>query len=144
MFRNIGEKIKDISVFVTIAGIFISCIGGCVLWSVDESLIVTGIIIAVVGSLISWLSTVLLYGYGQLISNSDRIVEILESSGKERLIQKIENENMPEPEQKNNEIKANFNPKLSKTDPLESLKKWKDEGLITGIEYEQKLKELKK
>ena len=75
MFKNIGGKIKTLAIAITSAGILVSIFLGFVLSDKDN--LKLGILIAIVGSLISWISSFLLYGFGQLIDNSDIIVDFI-------------------------------------------------------------------
>jgi hypothetical protein len=74
MFGNIGSKIKILAQVCTWVGIIGSIIGGLVLIALDTYLIIAGLLIAAVGSLISWASSFVLYGFGQLIENTDKLV----------------------------------------------------------------------
>ena len=76
MFGNIGGKIKTLAQVVTWIGIIGSVICGFVLMGIDDDLIFTGFIIALFGSLSSWVSSFVLYGFGQLIENTDKLVEL--------------------------------------------------------------------
>ena len=73
MFNNIGGKIKTLATIITWIGIVCSVIAGFSLMLANESLILLGVLIAVLGSLGSWISSFLIYGFGQLIENSDKI-----------------------------------------------------------------------
>ena len=80
MFNNIGNKIKGFATFLTIIGIIASIIVGIILIISGASLyygggtlILAGILAMVVGSLISWISSFVLYGFGQLIDSTERI-----------------------------------------------------------------------
>ena len=75
MFGNIGGKIKTLAQVVTWIGIIGSVIYGFVL-GIYEDLIFEGFIMALLGSLISWVSSFVLYGFGQLIENTDKLVEL--------------------------------------------------------------------
>ena len=85
MFNNIGEKIKTLAIIITILGIVASVISGIafivssIVDSYDVSRLAAGIILGVltmvVGSLLSWISSFLLYGFGELIENSTIIKE---------------------------------------------------------------------
>ncbi len=96
MFDNIGGKIKGLAKIVCYFGIAMSVITGIIVFSVfaaqdDAELVGIGFLVSAIiigfGILVSWLSTILLYGYGQLIENSDILVE---SSAKAKKIkQKI-------------------------------------------------------
>lgn len=84
MYNNIGGKIKGLAVFFCILGILgsltvgtLAIVAGSELdFFVEDGVIygaVGGVLIIIVGSLISWVSSFLLYGFGQLVQNSDRI-----------------------------------------------------------------------
>lgn len=75
MFDNISEKIKMLAKVVCWLGIIVCIITGIVLMTIDESLVLAGILTAVLGSLLSWVSSFVLYGFGQLVENSDILVE---------------------------------------------------------------------
>ena len=86
MFDNIGGKIKTLAQVVCWLGIIISGIYGIGMMAVDVHLVLAGIIVIVTGSLMSWLSSFALYGFGELIENSqmiryntDRINKLLET-----------------------------------------------------------------
>ncbi|MBQ2725723.1 MAG: hypothetical protein IJF78_08455 [Clostridia bacterium] len=76
MYGNIAAKIKFLAQAVAWIGIIGSIIWGFSVISIDEDLILTGFLIAVIGALISWVSSFVLYGYGQLIENTDKLVKI--------------------------------------------------------------------
>ena len=75
MFDNIGSKIKNLAAAVTAFGIMFSVVGGFILMFTDEELILSGFLVMAFGSLGSWLSSLTLYGFGQLIENSDILVK---------------------------------------------------------------------
>jgi len=96
MYDNIGEKIKWLAKFIAIAGIIVSVISGLIIFigaitgakissffgssSSNNGTVVltgflTGILYMVVGSLISWISSWFLYGFGELIENTAIIAE---------------------------------------------------------------------
>lgn len=76
MFKNIGSKIKNVAQFFTWVGIIISIVVFLMLISKgsDES-IGMGFIILIIGCFGSWLSSLVLYGFGQLVENSDIIAQ---------------------------------------------------------------------
>ena len=89
MFDNIGGKIKGLAKFFCWLGIIASFIGGIAVIAmgvrvgsyyyssgVDAITILSGIAIIILGSLISWIGSFLLYGFGQLIDNSDKLVRM--------------------------------------------------------------------
>lgn len=74
MFDNVGGKIKAVAQVVTWLGIVVSVIAGLNIISIDEGLAFQGFLVMVLGSLLSWLGALTLYGFGQLIENTDILV----------------------------------------------------------------------
>ena len=76
MFDNIGRKIKGLASAVTWIGIILSIISGISMLSSSGGLLaIPAILVMALGSLFSWLASLTLYGFGQLIENSDIIAE---------------------------------------------------------------------
>ena len=82
MFDNIGDKIKALAKVLTIFGIVISVIYGMGLMVMN--LFFVGILVMVLGSLLVWIGSFTLYGFGELInqskfanSNSKKIYDLL-------------------------------------------------------------------
>ena len=75
MFDDIGEKIKSLAYAVFCVGIISSIIYGFVMAGTDENLILLGFVIIIAGSLISLMSSYIIYGFGQLIENTDQLVQ---------------------------------------------------------------------
>ncbi len=83
MFENIGGKIKGLAKLICWLGIITSCITGVIVMLSAGSMrndagmvaVITGLMIIVIGSLLSWIGSFFAYGFGQLIENSDRILE---------------------------------------------------------------------
>ena len=74
MFDNIGRKIKGLASAVTWIGIILSIISGISMLSSSGGLLaIPAILVMALGSLFSWLASLTLYGFGQLIENSDII-----------------------------------------------------------------------
>ena len=71
MFKNIGEKIKVLAVVITIIGCLASIVGAIICWSEDSILI--GFAVLIGGCLFSWLGSFLLYGMGELITQTTNI-----------------------------------------------------------------------
>ncbi len=82
MFNNIGGKIKTSALILSWIGIIASIIIGFFLMATDEDLILYGFIVAVLGTLVSWVSSFTLYGFGQLIENTDKLVELSKNNTK--------------------------------------------------------------
>ena len=74
MFDNIGGKIKTLAQVVCWIGIICSVISGIVMMANGDELAFLGFMIMVIGSLVSWVSSFTLYGFGQLIENTDQLV----------------------------------------------------------------------
>lgn len=74
MFSNIGGKLKKFAVVFTYLGIIISVIYGFVLISQDDDLILPGVLTVFLGSLGSWICSLFLYAFGQLVQNTDKLV----------------------------------------------------------------------
>lgn len=83
MYKNIGKKIKAVAKVFAWIGIILFVLIGLIMAGVagvmegEPGLIVAGIIVAVVGALVSWISSFMVYGFGQLIDNSDMIKDMM-------------------------------------------------------------------
>ena len=75
MFEDIGSKIKNLSKFICCIEIIACIVVGIVMAATNENLIFARILVAVMGALLSWVGAFILYGFGQLIENSDIIAE---------------------------------------------------------------------
>lgn len=123
MFENVGSKIKGLASFFCWGGIIASVVGG--IWTIallDEDFILLGLLIITLGSLLSWVSSFVLYGFGELVSNSAII------AGKTTANESEQGESAFVPQEKNKKIA--------------SLNSLKARGLITDEEYNKKLAEL--
>lgn len=65
MFDNIGGKIKGFTKFVSGLGIIASVVLGLAIGATGGFLI--GVVVAVIGSLVSWISGFMMYGFGELV-----------------------------------------------------------------------------
>ena len=74
MFENIGKKIKTYAEFMTWVGIISSVIIGFVLMS---SNFFVGFLVIILGSILSWISSFVLYGFGELVDQTSRIADNL-------------------------------------------------------------------
>ena len=81
MFNNVGGKIKTTSEVMAFIGIGGSILAGIYLLGLDE--IFLGIILITVVPIIMWLSSLVLYGFGQLIENTDEITNRLKKKEEE-------------------------------------------------------------
>ena len=73
MYDEIGSKIKIVGKAVCILGCVASVIMGFVIMGSSSSMVGTGFLILMVGSLLSWVSSLLIYGFGELIDHADTI-----------------------------------------------------------------------
>ena len=87
MFSNIGGKIKGLAKFICWVGIISSVVAGIVLiisshnsngyYSyTDTNMIIAGILVMLFGSILSWIGSFVLYGFGELVDNSSKLVEL--------------------------------------------------------------------
>lgn len=86
MFDSVGEKIMSAAEVFWMAGIATSVILGVVMCFIgadrygDEGLIVAGIAVAVIGSLVSWLVSLMMYGFGEMVNNSRIQTELAQNN----------------------------------------------------------------
>ena len=71
MFDNIGGKIKVLAQVVCWIGIICSALFGIIIVANGKNFVFLGFMIMFVGSLLSWCSSFVLYGFGELIENSE-------------------------------------------------------------------------
>lgn len=104
-YENIGNKIKGLAQMAFVVETIAAVITGIALMASDEDLILYGLLVLIVGPIIAWVSTWLLYGFGQLIENSDIIAE--EYNRKNEKHEKVvEKNNERKQEQRKKAIKA--------------------------------------
>ncbi len=82
MYSNMGYKIKSIAKTIGITGMVFSIIGGFMLLVILGNLIggfgvFIGFFVMIGGSVSSWLSTWLLYSWGDIVDNVEQIKETL-------------------------------------------------------------------
>ena len=137
MFNNIGSKIMGMASFFTWCGIIISVISGCAVIG-DSTML--GLIIITVGCLISWVSSLVLYGFGQLIENTERMLNSTNSYTNDVSASShdISNENIKTLEK----IKTEGLLSDEELQTLNSLEWSRKEGIITEAEYQKKIKDL--
>ncbi len=96
MFNNIGGKIKSVAKVLTGLGITVSVLVGIMVMTSD--MLGVGLLTIVLGSLLSWLSSFTLYGFGQLIENTDTLVKL----------QAKKTDSSPEPDEDEEEEEPEF------------------------------------
>lgn len=70
MYDNIGGKIKGLAKAVFIVETIAAAITGIALMASDEDLIPSGLLVMVLCPLVAWVSSWLLYGFGELIEKT--------------------------------------------------------------------------
>ena len=70
MYNNIGKKIMGLAKFVAWIGIIGSIISGIFIISAGSQI---GFLTIVLGSLVAWVGSFVLYGFGQLIDDTSSI-----------------------------------------------------------------------
>ena len=73
MFANIGDKIQSVAKILCWIGIALSVLAGLILMAQDSDLAPMGILTAGLGALFSWISSLFLYGFGELIVKATQI-----------------------------------------------------------------------
>ena len=147
MFNNIGRKIKGVAQFVTWLGIIASVIFSIILIVTEDSI---GLAIAVLitGCVGSWLSSLTLYGFGQLIENSDIIAGRLNHNGLEgtTLNEPQDNPSLSDNVEKDSatfdQIVNQSNLSTEQKAKIKELKEWKDEELISANDCRRRIKEV--
>ncbi len=77
MFNEIGKKIKGVASAVCWIQIVIYAIMGIVLMVSSKELILAGFLVGSIGCLIAWLSSIVLYGFGEIIDKVCNIEKAL-------------------------------------------------------------------
>ena len=85
MYEKVGEKIKIIAKVICVIGVVVSVIYGIYMWTLSSELFFAGLLIAVIGSLASWVSSLFTYGFGVIISNTEAIKQNTEDASKKVL-----------------------------------------------------------
>jgi hypothetical protein len=129
MYRNIGKKIKILAQVIAWIGIISSIISGFYFWGLSAEsrdngamLIVAGFATMIGGSLLSWISSFVLYGFGELI---DKTTEIAINTAKEA-------------------SSGSLASKMENDEKMKTLISWKENKLISEEEFEIKKQALLK
>ena len=135
MFDNIGKKIKILAYILTWVGIIASVITGIAMMNSFDSIVKTiGLIVLIVGSLLSWASSFIIYGFGQLIENTDIIAGRNKSS---------DSKNVSSNQQNGGTISVKPSATNANSSKISTLNDLRKKGLITEEEYNRKMGELK-
>lgn len=73
MYDNIGGKIKGLAKVTFIAEAIAAVISGFAIMGFDDDTILIGLLVLIIGPIIAWVSSWLLYGFGELIDKSCEI-----------------------------------------------------------------------
>lgn len=137
MFNNIGSKIKSLAILVSVGGIISSILTGFILLlALEEMGALIGIVIAVVGSALSWIGSFYTYGFGELIENSSIIAKSC-NKDPSSFPNARSNMNMPQ-----NSRPVNNNPNFVQTpndSRIQNLENLRAQNLITEEEYKRKV-----
>ena len=86
MYNDIGGKIKNLAIGTFIVEGGTSILTGTILLlsgllEGNKGFLISGAITTFTGPIVAWVSSWLLYGFGQLISNSDEVVSMMKLHG---------------------------------------------------------------
>ena len=84
-FENIGSKIKTLAIITTIVGLATSVFLGLYILTTNA---LYGVLIALIGSLVSWLSAFFMYGFGELIEKTTEITKNTKKDIKVEIVNK--------------------------------------------------------
>ncbi|MBQ4648006.1 MAG: hypothetical protein IJB76_02460 [Clostridia bacterium] len=73
MYDNIGGKIKGLAKIIFVVEAIVAIITGSVIMDSDNDLFLVGLLVMVMGGIVAWVSTWLLYGFGELIDKTSAI-----------------------------------------------------------------------
>lgn len=114
MYDNIGEKIKGLAKAIFIVESIAAVIAGIALMASDEDLIPIGLLVLVLGPVVAWVSSWLLYGFGELI---DKTCDIERNT-------------------RGGERKSEAQSKVD-SERIRKIERLRSQGLITEEEYQQ-------
>ena len=80
MYNDVGKKIKALMETLLTIGIVLSVVGGIVVMTISDDLIVVGLLIVIVGSLASWIACIFAYAFGELVDRTCNIEKLLRLS----------------------------------------------------------------
>lgn len=147
MYDNIGGKIKGLAKALFIVAAIAEVITGIALMASDEELIVYGLLVMVVGPIIAWVSSWLLYGFGEIIEKLTKIEQNTHGYDiKKQLLQKEKFKNAEKDKPIKNDTNIESKTKIEKIEPYKSnminndtfnqIEKLRQQGLITEEEYQ--------
>ena len=114
MYDNIGGKIKGLAKATFIVEAIAAVITGIALMASDDDMIPIGLLVMVVGPIVAWVSSWLLYGFGELV---DKTCDIERNT-------------------RGGERKSEAQAKVD-SERISKIEKLRSQGLITEEEYQQ-------
>ncbi len=84
MFNRVGDKIRTLAQIICIISMVLVVVWGLSLMA--DGAIFEAVIIMAIGIIVSWLGALVLFGFGQLISNSDDMVELLKMMNEKNIV----------------------------------------------------------
>lgn len=131
MFENIGRKIKGLTKIICWVGIIASIVAAIAMMSMGEDvLLVIGIIMLVVGPIMSWVSSFIMYGFGELVDRATSVEQIL-SGGQPMSVGSYSTSAGNRP------LRPMVDSSKFEQDRKEQLEKLRSQGLISEDEYRQ-------
>ena len=73
LYGNIGGKIKYLAFFTALLGALGSFVSGVMLMTTDSYFIGYGVLLIIVGPIVAWVSSWILYGFGEIITSLQSI-----------------------------------------------------------------------
>ena len=75
MFKNIAKKLKALAKVICWVGIVLSVLAGLlyIFASGDITYAIAGVVAMLLGILLSWVGSFVLYGFGQIVENTDKM-----------------------------------------------------------------------
>ena len=70
LFADVGEKLKSWAKTNCAIGVILAVLAAISIMVIDEDLFIMGLIVGVVGSVSAWAFSLILYAFGELVSNS--------------------------------------------------------------------------
>ena len=142
MFENIGQKIKTFAKVICWLGIVCSCIAGIVIliitefWDFGIVYLLLSLGVVGVGSVLSWVSSLCVYGFGELIVKVTQIEQNMRDGENKTEVQA--KETSIQQNARIEEMVCKARTKVSDK-RLKELKELLDEGLITEKDFENAL-----
>lgn len=156
MFHNIGRKIKGLAIVFAMLGMVASIVEGIQLientaYDDNGMWIIIGFVVIIGGSVLSWISAFILYGFGELVDNSTIIAAVLQKdSGVGDLISQSSPLNekgadvdlAPSAADSQQRLasldEARMQLSITEADYWYTLNMWRKNGLITEQDYQER------